>query len=171
MVVSIVNENTVLIGHSCGCVFLVHYLNEHRVKVKGLITASGYNNFFSGDKTMDELNESFYIDSSSINLSNYVSNIVSFYGNNDPYIPQIYLSQFASYIGGKSIVVSNAGHFNSSAGYTKFDTILEELMKMKWCHKFSTHYVVESNQLFGLLRFVLFDILAFGKIHEKSCLP
>lgn len=127
----IVSEDTVLIGHSCGCVFLAHYLNEHKIKTKGLITVSGYNNFFSGDQTMDKLNGSFYIDSSYLDLSSYVKNVISFYGNNDPYIPQSYLSDFTNYIGGKAIVVSNAGHFNASAGYTKFDAILEELLKME----------------------------------------
>jgi len=32
-----VNENTILIGHSCGCAFLVRWLGETKQKVKKLI--------------------------------------------------------------------------------------------------------------------------------------
>lgn len=52
----IVNSETVLIGHSCGCAFLVKYLLTHNIEVKGLITVSGYNNFYGGDSIMDSLN-------------------------------------------------------------------------------------------------------------------
>lgn len=126
-----VNEDTVLIGHSCGSVFLVHYLITQKIKIKGLITVSGYNKFFSGDEVMDSLNESFYIDYPSLDLSDYVKYIISFYGSDDPYIPQNHLSEFVNYIGGKEIIVQNAGHFNTSSGYTKFETILKQLLKME----------------------------------------
>lgn len=49
----------------------------------------------------------------------------------DPFILQEYLSQFVEYIGGKAIVVPNAGHFNASAGYTKFEAILNELLRIE----------------------------------------
>lgn len=127
----IVNKDTVLIGHSCGSIFLVHYLYTHNIKVKSLITVSGYNGFYSGDKMMDSLNESFYINSPAIDSSNFPKSVIAFYGSDDPFIPQEYLSQFVDYIGGKAIVVSNAGHFNTSSGYTKFETLLKELLTIE----------------------------------------
>ncbi len=127
----IVNNDTVLIGHSCGCIFLVHYLYTHNIKVKGLITVSGYNKFYSGDKMMDSLNGTFYMDSPTIDLSNLAKHIITFYGNDDPFIPQEYLSEFVDYIGAKATIVPNAGHFNASSGYTKFEAILNELLNIE----------------------------------------
>lgn len=128
----VVNSETFLIGHSCGCAFLVKYLLTHKIKVKGLITVSGYNNFLSGDNMMNSLNESFYFDStSSVDMSNYANTIIWYYENDDPYIPQEYLKKFVDFIGGKEVIVSNAGHFNASSGYTKFDLILEDLSKIQ----------------------------------------
>ena len=125
----IVNGDTVLIGHSCGSVFLVHYLLKHQIKVKALICVSGYNNFVSGIEMMDQLNSSFYIDSSEdVNMLKNAESVYAFFGDNDPNIPQDYLRDFAKMIGGEFYCVRNAGHFNASAGYLQcyevFDTIM-----------------------------------------------
>ena len=121
----VVNEDTVLIGHSCGSVFLVHYLLEHKIHVKGLICVSGYNNFISGFELMDKLNESFYMNAESIDMTPYADTVISFYGDNDPNIPQEFLNDFAASIGGEVNCVLNAGHFNASAGYLTCPAVLD----------------------------------------------
>lgn len=121
----VVNEETVLIGHSCGAVFLVHYLLEHQIHVKGLICVSGYNNFISGFEMMDKLNESFYMNAESIDMLPYADTVISFYGDNDPNIPLECLNDFAISIGGEVNCVPNAGHFNTSAGYSTFPSVLD----------------------------------------------
>ena len=123
----VVNEETVLVGHSCGAVFLVHYLLLHKIHVKGLICVSGYNNFISGFEMMDKLNESFYIDTESLNMTTAADKVISFYGDNDPNIPQEILNDFAVKIGGEVHCVPNAGHFNASAGYLTCPEILEAI--------------------------------------------
>ena len=121
----VVNEETVLIGHSCGAVFLVHYLLEHQIHVKGLICVSGYNNFISGFEMMDKLNERFYMNAESIDMLPYADTVISFYGDNDPNIPLECLNDFAISIGGEGNCVPNAGHFNTSAGYSTFPSVLD----------------------------------------------
>ncbi len=123
----IVNNETVLIGHSCGSIFLVHYLLVHGINVKGLICVSGYNNFVSGNNLMDGLNSSFYINKQDINITKSAKEVLAFYGDDDPNIPQNYLEEFASAIGGQAICVKNAGHFNASAGYLQFDDVLNTI--------------------------------------------
>ena len=125
--IGIVNSETILIGHSCGSVFLVKYLLKHKIRVAGLITVCGYNNFHSGNDMMDKLNGSFYINEDSINVRNYANRIISFYSDNDPHIPMEILCNFAENIGAEKVVVNNAGHFNLAAGYDKFDMILNAL--------------------------------------------
>ncbi len=122
-----ITRDTILIGHSCGSVFLVHYLLESKIQVAGLICVSGYNNFISGNEFMDNLNNSFYIDNNSINVSEFANKVISYYGCDDPFIPQQYLSQFAKSVGGISIPISNAGHFNSQSGYNECKPVLDSV--------------------------------------------
>lgn len=121
----IVNESTVLIGHSCGSVFLVHYLLSKQIRVKGIICVSGYNNFISGNEVMDMLNMSFYFRIHDDGLHELSDHIHSFFSDNDPNIPKSYLIDFSNMIGAKSHCIKGAGHFNEAAGYTKFDEILK----------------------------------------------
>lgn len=123
----IVNGETILVGHSCGSIFLVHYLLTHNIKVKGVICVSGYNNFISGYDLMDQLNKSFYVQDTDIDMTRYASKVFAFYGDNDPNVPQEYLKEFAEAIGGKIECVSKAGHFNASAGYTQCDIVLDAI--------------------------------------------
>lgn len=125
--IGVVNEETILIGHSCGSIFLIHYLLLHKVHVKGLICVSGYNNFISGNEMMDQLNESFYTPTQNIDMHRFSDTVFAFYGDDDPNIPQDYLDNFAKSIGGEVRCVNNAGHFNASAGYLKCEIILEAI--------------------------------------------
>lgn len=127
--IGIIDRETVLVGHSCGSIFLVHYMLSHKLRVKGLICVSGYNNFISGYDLMDKLNESFYIEASDLNVSTLAEKVFAFYGDNDPNIPQEYLNNFAVAIGGQVNCIANAGHFNASAGYLKCEIVLDAIKK------------------------------------------
>ncbi len=89
---------------------------------------SGYNNFISGYTFMDELNKSFYVDTPNIDVSSKAKHIFAIYGDDDPNIPQSYLYEFANMIGGESVCVHGAGHFNEAAGYTQCD-IVRDILK------------------------------------------
>lgn len=125
----IVNHDTILVGHSCGSVFLVHYLLKKKIKVSAVICFSGYNNFISGYEFMDKLNESFYMNFTSIDISPYADKVFAYYGDDDPNIPQNFLSSFAINIGAQKIeCVKGAGHFNATAGYTECALAMETIM-------------------------------------------
>lgn len=126
------NNNTIVIGHSCGAIFSVKYIIERNIHVKGIVTVSGYNNFKSGDETMDTLNGTFYRTRNGINRIEYLTDIrLSFYSDNDPFIPIDTLEEFAHDIHAQSIIVPNAGHFNASSGYTTFEKLLNILKDIK----------------------------------------
>lgn len=124
----VVNEETILIGHSCGSVFLVHYLLTHKVHVKGLICVSGYKRFISAYEFMDKLNDSFYIDNVNLNVTSFADHVECFYGDDDPNIPQDILHDFAVELGGDVHCVPKAGHFNASAGYLTCPAVLEAVL-------------------------------------------
>jgi len=123
-----INEESVLVGHSCGAAFIVKYLVDCNIRVKGIVTVSGYNNFCSGDDMMDGLNFSFYQSHDEINkITSLVERRVSFFSDNDPFIPLEKLEEFAEEINAEKMQISNAGHFNASAGYTAFEEVIKVL--------------------------------------------
>jgi predicted alpha/beta hydrolase family esterase len=126
-----VDENSIIIGHSCGSVFATKYLTKHNIKVKALITVAGYNNFLSSDALMDSLNKSFYDEdkvlSSIINLAPIRMSYIS---DNDPFIPSKILNHFVEVIHSQKMCIPNGGHFNSSAGFDKFEDLYEEIRKI-----------------------------------------
>lgn len=129
-----IDRDTILIGHSCGSIFLVRYLFERpKLKVSCLITVSGYNGFISGDTRMDVLNKDFYTESSLKGLECNVGQIHSFYSKNDPFIPISHLEDFARKLGGREHVIENAGHFNSAAGFDAFPELLDLIDNISSC--------------------------------------
>jgi len=111
MTIGIINRDTILVGHSCGSVFLVHYLLKRKVKVSAVICFSGYNHFISGYEFMDKLNESLYMDTSLIDITHYADKVFAFYGDDDPNVPQELLSSFAIDIGAQEIKCEKSRSF------------------------------------------------------------
>ena len=80
---------------------------------------------------MDKLNRSFYMNSNTIDITPYADKVFAFYGDDDPNIPQEFLSSFAANIGAQKVkCVKGAGHFNATAGYTKCALALETIMSI-----------------------------------------
>lgn len=124
----IINEETILIGHSCGAICVTRYICDNDIKVKSLITVSGYNNYIGNDAHIDNLNSSFYCDNEKLKkVKNLVTARVSFISNNDPFISNEALISFSKTIDSQLVIVKDAGHFNEKAGYIKFTQILEYL--------------------------------------------
>ena len=126
----LMNENTIIIGHSTGSICALKYILENKIHIQKLILVSGFNNYLSQDETdlHNKLNPTYYVDESQISkINDYVKEIVCIYGDNDPYIPQETLKHFASSIKAKEIIIHNGGHLNHEAGYDSFNEILKEI--------------------------------------------
>jgi predicted alpha/beta hydrolase family esterase len=126
-----INDDSIIIGHSCGSVFATKYLTKYNIKVKALITVAGYNNFLGGDAFMDSLNKSFYDEDKNLStIVNLVPNRVSYISDDDPFIPIDVLNHFAEIIQAKKINIPTGGHFNSRAGFDKFEELYNEIDKI-----------------------------------------
>ncbi|MFH1231979.1 MAG: alpha/beta hydrolase [Planctomycetota bacterium] len=122
----LINEDTVFITHSSASIFVVKYIIKNKVKIKGLISAAGFNNFFSGMKDFDEINKQFFIENSELlKFKDYSTFSHCFISDNDPYLPIEKLKEFSNAIKAHLHVIPNGGHFNMTAGYVKFVEILE----------------------------------------------
>ena len=127
---NMINENSVIIGHSTGSICALKYILETKTKIKKLILVSGFNNYYPNneDELHRKLNPTYYVKEELIKkISKYVKEIVCIYGDNDPYITQDSLHGFSKSINAKEIIIHNGGHLNEVAGYTKFDEILNEI--------------------------------------------
>ena len=62
----LINENTILIGHSTGAICATTFIIKNSIRVKSLITVAGYNNYIGGDDYIDGLNQSFYVEDSEL---------------------------------------------------------------------------------------------------------
>ena len=111
------------ITDSLGGIFIVKFLLENKIKVKKIITIAGFNNLeFEDDMN---LYKSFYLDEDLSDIKLYFSESISFYSDNDPYVPQNDAEEFADSISSEKVLVNGAGHFNEKYGYTEFTELLK----------------------------------------------
>ena len=118
-----INEESVFICHSIGCVFLVKYCIKNQIKIGKAIFVAGVNNQLGQHKEFDDVNKTMFTNNAK-DFHHLCSNRICFYSNNDPYIKLEKLKEFAKEVNAQEILIENAGHFNEKAGYTKFEEIL-----------------------------------------------
>jgi predicted alpha/beta hydrolase family esterase/ADP-ribose pyrophosphatase YjhB (NUDIX family) len=120
----LINEHTVFIGHSLAPVFIMRFLIENQVKVTGVISVSGFNKLLN--HPIDEVNKTFITEYKKIEeITEHTKFIYCIYSDNDPYIDKEELEKFAFYTKAEKTCIKGGGHFNTVAGYRRFDYILK----------------------------------------------
>ena len=121
-----INEDTILVGHSLGGIFTLRILEQlkHPVKAAFLIGAPiGVRPILNYDRDNSFSGFSFNWPTIKANAKNFTV----FQSDNDPYVSLGNGEQLAKELGVELSFVPNAGHFNTKAGYTKFDELLKKL--------------------------------------------
>ena len=118
--------DAILIGHSLGGLFLLRVLERLNHKVKAAIFVGAPIGvrpikFYEGDEKFS----GFSFDWDKIRTT--ADHFVAFHSDDDPYVSLGNGEQLAKELGIELSFIPNAGHFNASAGYTKFDRLLQEL--------------------------------------------
>lgn len=124
-----INEETILIGHSLGGMFTLRLLEKlpHKVKaaffvgtpigVKPILNYTNDYNFGGFDFRFDV-------------IKNKADNFVVFQSDNDPFVGQANGQELARALDVPLDLVPGAGHFNTPAGYTKFEKLWEKLERI-----------------------------------------
>ncbi|MFA6461176.1 MAG: alpha/beta hydrolase [Candidatus Woesearchaeota archaeon] len=123
----LIDENSILVGHSLGPAFILHLLERHKVKsaffISGFVGKLNHPDF-------DLINDTFvnhHFDWQKIRSN--CSTFQIYHSDNDPYVPLDRAEEIARFLEIKVKIIKNAGHFNKAAGYTTFPLLLEEIKK------------------------------------------
>lgn len=121
-----ISEDSILIGHSCGCAFLVRWLGGTKQKISKLILVAPW-------KIPDENNKikkSFYeylIDES---IKSRAKEIIMFTADDEEDDGKKSLKIFHNALGGKIIELKKRGHYTlGDMGTEEFPELLEEIIK------------------------------------------
>lgn len=121
-----INKDTIFIGHSLGGIFLLRLLEklEHPVKAALFVgTPIGVRPIKNYDNDNDFSGFSFNWK----NIRSKSNQFVVFHSDNDPYVSLGNGEQLTKELGVELTFIPNAGHFNTSAGYTEFDDMWKKL--------------------------------------------
>lgn len=121
-----VSENTILIGHSCGCAFLVRWLGESKQQINKLILVAPWK---IPDRD-DEFRNAFYEYSIDKTIKSRVKEIVMFTADDEMKDGKKSLKIFHNALEGKIIELQGRGHYTmGDMGTEKFPELLKEIVK------------------------------------------
>ena len=120
-----INNDDIIVAWSTGAIFSVRYLCENNIKVKKLILVSGFNNYIGNVPFVDNINKDFFMKDVKV-AKDVAEEIICIKSDNDPFISQQALNDFAKELNAKTINILGGGHFNADSDYgKKFEEILK----------------------------------------------
>lgn len=121
-----VNQNTILIGHSCATNFLVRWLGETKTKVAKLILVAPW----KIPKTGDDIKKKFYTYPIDSTIKERVDKIIMFTSNNEEASGKESLKIFHQALGGEIINLNNHRHYClDDMGTEEFPELLEKILQ------------------------------------------
>lgn len=121
-----VGENTILIGHSCGCTFLVRWLGETKKNINKLILVAPW----KIEESASELKKAFYEFSIDETIKDRVNEIVMFTADDEEEDGKKGLKMFHDTIGGKIISLDGHGHYTLGDMKTEiFPELLDAVLR------------------------------------------
>jgi len=119
-----ISESTILIGHSCGCAFLVRWLGESKQKIHKLILVAPW----KIPNEEDNFKKAFYEYPVDESIPSRVKEIIMFTSDNEEEDGKKSLEIFHKALGGKIINLKGAGHYTFEDMKTEvFPELLAEI--------------------------------------------
>ncbi len=119
-----VNEDSVLVGHSCGCAFLVRWLGETKQRIDKLILVAPWKISDNDDIFRKE----FYAYPIDKTIKERTNKIVMFTADDEEEDGKKSLKMYHKYLGGKIIELKGHGHYTlRNMGTEKFPQLIEEI--------------------------------------------
>jgi hypothetical protein len=120
-----ITNDTILIGHSCGCAFLVRWLGESKRKISKLILVAPWKIPDSDDQST----VAFYTFQIDETIVSRVGRIIIFTSDNEEEDGKKSVKMFHDVLGGKVMELKNRGHFTlGDMGTEEFPELLVEIL-------------------------------------------
>ncbi|MEK6858992.1 MAG: alpha/beta hydrolase [Nanoarchaeota archaeon] len=125
-----IDEETVLIGHSCGCAFLVRWLGDTGKKIRKLILVAPWK-LPSGTGERYENRRNFYEYPIDKKIRDNVQEIVIFTSDDEEEDGKISVKMFHQVLGGHIIEIRGYGHYclNGNMKSEEFPQLIKEVIK------------------------------------------
>jgi len=121
-----INENSILVGHSCGCAFLVRWLGETKKKIKKLILVAPA---ITNKRKDDWESQEFYDFKINKNLLKNIGHIILFKSDDDDASILESCKIYENNLNPKVIELKNHGHFTlGDMGTEEFPELLNEIL-------------------------------------------
>jgi predicted alpha/beta hydrolase family esterase len=121
-----VNEHTILIGHSCGCAFLVRWLGETKKNIYKLILVAPWKIPVKNDAHRQK----FYTYAIDKTIKDRVKEIIMFTSDTEEEDGKKSLKIFHESLGGKIIELKKHGHYTfNDMGTGEFPELIEAILK------------------------------------------
>ena len=121
-----IDDDTIIIGHSLGCIFTLRILEKVLTPIKAAVFVSapvGVRPILNYER--DLAFSGFEFNWDVIKLS--ARQFLVFHSDDDPYVGLANGEELAKKLGVELNFVPNAGHFNTKAGYTEFQQLKDAI--------------------------------------------
>jgi len=125
-----VDENTILIGHSCGCTFLVRWLGETKQRIDKLILVAPWKISDDPSDKNDGFKKSFYDYHIDETIKERVGKIVIFTADDEEDDGKRGLEMYHEILGGNIIELKGMGHYTfGDMEREEFPELIEAVLK------------------------------------------
>jgi predicted alpha/beta hydrolase family esterase len=116
-----IDKNTIIFGHSIGCLLGMRLAEKYKLKKLFLIAGWDFNDLTEGHKLFwpNKLNHAL--------IKKHVHEMYCISSDNDPYMTAFTTEEMSKRLGAQFILVKGAGHFTTQFGITKIPEILNYL--------------------------------------------
>ncbi len=120
-----VNENTILIGHSCGAAFLVQWLGDTKQRINKLVLVAPWKVAYDNDPSRQNI-YTFDIDTT---IKDRVNDIIMFTADDEEEDGKKSLLIYQEALGGKIIELPDHGHYIlSDMGTVEFPELIDQVI-------------------------------------------
>jgi len=120
------NEDTILVGHSAGCITILRYLESSEITIKGSVLVAG----FTDDLGYEELSNYFQKPIEWDNIKEHCKRFIAIHSDNDKYVDLKHGDIFKEKLGAEIIIKHQKGHFSGSDGTKELPSALEAVLKL-----------------------------------------
>lgn len=124
---STLDENTIIVAHSLGCLATLHYLSIQlrERRIKAIYCIAGFKAPLKAVPELDSFIAQAKLDSGV--LHSHIASRVVMFSNNDPFVPPPFVLTFGHFLSAEVQEVKRAGHFMGEDGYIEFELLLNNL--------------------------------------------